>query len=111
MAVTSFPTVARGLRCRAGELRVGDRIEIEVPWTIALPAPHGNGPLSDHFTIEQCIILCEFLEQARLGDESRRCRLVDVAGREWFVDYFPSREDREGHLQWFDPARRRKLAG
>jgi len=86
-------------------------VEVEVPWTIDLPSPHGAGVVAEHFTIEQCIILCEFLEQARLGDESRRCRLVDLSGQVWFADYYPSREGKEGHLQWFDPSRRRKLAG
>lgn len=90
-----------------GELRVGGTVEIEVPWTIDLHSPHHTGTMRNHFTIEQCVILCEFIEDARRSDETRRCRLVDRQGRVWFADFYPSRDGKDGHVQWFDPSRPR----
>src|SRR5436190_21977899 len=100
-------TAARLLRADGSGLRVGDAIEIEVPWTIDLPSPRHEGVMGDHFTIEQCVILCEFIEQARGCDQSQRCRLVDVFGQVWFADYFPERDGKEGHVQWCCPKRKR----
>jgi hypothetical protein len=81
-------------------LRPGDFAPIEVPWTIDLPAPHREGTLIDHFTLEQCTILCEAIEQSRHLGERQLCRLVDLAGKLWLAHINPDSEDRGAHVQW-----------
>jgi hypothetical protein len=88
----------------APRLRPGDFAQIEVPWTVELPAPHRAGTLIDHFALEQCSILCETIEQSRQAQERRTCRLVDLEGTSWFVDIFPDRSDRGARLVWFRKA-------
>ena len=89
-------------------LRPGDMVEIEVPWTVDLPSPHRSGVLSGHFTLEQCTILCEAIEEARHAGQRRRCRLVDRFSYSWVVEIEPGRDDKAGHLRWSVQAKPRK---
>jgi hypothetical protein len=81
-------------------LHVGDLVPLEVPWTAEMPSPHRSGVLSEHFTIEQCTILCETIEQSRQANEPLNCRLVDIFGDTWIADVDPGCEDASGNVQW-----------
>ena len=97
-----------GAELNAPGLRPGDMAEIEVPWTVDLPSPHRSGVLSEHFTLAQCTILCEAIEEARHAGQRRRCRLVDKFSESWVVEIDPIRDDNDGHLRWCGQAKPRK---
>ena len=81
-------------------LHVGDLVQTEVPWTAELASPHRTGVLSEHFTLEQCTILCETIEQARQANERLSCRLVDIFGDPWMAQVDPGCNDEAGRVQW-----------
>ena len=81
-------------------LHVGDLVPLEVPWTAEIPSPLRSGVLSEHFTIEQCTILCETIEQSRQASEPLTCRLVDVFGDTWIADVHPGCEGASGNIEW-----------
>ena len=97
-----------GAKLSAPHLRPGDMVEIEVPWTVDLPSPHRSGVLSEHFTLEQCTILCEAIEEARHAGHRRRCHLVDRFSDSWVVEIAPGQDPEGGHLRWRIPAKPRK---
>jgi hypothetical protein len=84
-------------------LHVGDLVPLEVPWTAEMPSPHRSGVLSEHFTVEQCTILSETIEQSRQAGESLSCRLVDIFGDAWIAEVDPIGEDGGGNVRWRRP--------
>ena len=98
MATFSQRDIAR--EAARPRLHVGDLVPMEVPWTADLQSPHHSGVLSEHFTLEQCTILCETIEQSRQANESLSCRLVDIFGDHWSAEVQPGCNDETGRVQW-----------
>jgi hypothetical protein len=98
MALFSRRDVARA--AARPRLHVGDLVPIEVPWTADLPSPHRDGVLSEHFSLEQCTVLCETIEQSRQASEPLSCRLVDIFGDAWTVDIDVGCDDASGQVTW-----------
>lgn len=98
MAIFSRRDMARA--AARPRLHAGDLVQTEVPWTAELPSPHRSGVLSEHFTLEQCTILCETIEQARHANERLSCRLVDIFGDPWVAEVDPGCDDETGRVHW-----------
>jgi len=81
-------------------LHVGDLVPLEVPWTAEMPSPHRSGVLSEHFAIEQCLMLCETIEQSRQASEPLSCRLVDIFGDAWIAEVDPGCDASGGNVEW-----------
>jgi hypothetical protein len=98
MATFSRRDIARA--AARPRLQVGELVQTEVPWTADLASPLRTGVLSEHFTLEQCTILCETIEQSRQAQERLSCRLVDIFGDAWMAQVEPGHGDEDGHVQW-----------